>query len=118
MEAKSFVAQLIILNHPGKLKVGYTPVIHVHTAHVACRVEAILAKFDRKSGQKLEDNPEFLKAGDNALVRFVPVKPLCIEPFSAYPPLGRFIVRDLRQIIAIGAVEEVTKKIHEDLVAD
>ncbi len=29
----------------------------------------------------------------------VPTKPLCVEAFSDYPPLGRFAVRDMRQTV-------------------
>ena len=39
--AESFTAQVIILNHPGKIMEGYTPVLDVHTAHVPCRFEKI-----------------------------------------------------------------------------
>jgi hypothetical protein len=34
----------------------------------------------------------------------------CVETFTAYPPLGRFAVRDMRQTVAVGVVKEVTKK--------
>merc|ERR1711883_21118 len=36
-EAKSFNAQVIVLNHPGEIQNGYTPVLDCHTAHIACR---------------------------------------------------------------------------------
>eukprot|EP01009_Symbiontida_sp_KSa7_P009558 NODE_8138_length_248_cov_343.105528_g7523_i0.p2 GENE.NODE_8138_length_248_cov_343.105528_g7523_i0~~NODE_8138_length_248_cov_343.105528_g7523_i0.p2 ORF type:complete len:59 (-),score=25.82 NODE_8138_length_248_cov_343.105528_g7523_i0:71-223(-) len=30
--------------------------------------------------------------------------------FTAYPPLGRFAVRDMRQTVAVGVIKGVTKK--------
>ena len=30
----------------------------------------------------------------------VPSKPMCVEAFTDYPPLGRFAVRDMRQTVA------------------
>ena len=44
------------------------------------------------------------------MVRLKPVKPMCVEVFSEYPPLGRFAVRDMKQTVAVGVVKEVVKK--------
>lgn len=96
--AESFVADLIIMNHPGKIVRGYTPVVDIHTAHVACMFEELLAKIDRKSKQKTEDFPKFLKSGDAGKVRLVPIKPLVVETFATYPALGRFVVRDIKRL--------------------
>merc|ERR1719473_1625222 len=66
-EANNFTAQVIIMEHPGQISNGYTPVLDCHTAHIACK--AILE----------------------------PTKPMCVENFKEYAPLGRFAVRDMRQ---------------------
>merc|ERR1712241_508916 len=97
-------------NHPGEIRKGYSPVLDCHTAHIACKFEELLEKIDRRSGKKLEDNPEKVKSGDAAIVRMVPSKPMCVEAFSEYAPLGRFAVRDMRQTVAVGVIKEVTKK--------
>ena len=44
------------------------------------------------------------------MVRMTPLKPLCVEAFNQYPPLGRFAVRDMKQTVAVGVIKEVTKK--------
>merc|ERR1712158_24557 len=105
-----YKAQVIILNHPGEIRAGYTPVVDCHTAHIACRFEVLEEKIDRRSGKKLEDNPPMVKSGDAAIVKMVPQKPMCVEAFSDYAPLGRFAVRDMRQTVAVGVIKEVTKK--------
>ncbi|XP_020377595.1 elongation factor 1-alpha 1-like [Rhincodon typus] len=110
LEAASFVAQVIILNHPGQISAGYAPVLDCHTAHVACKFSELKEKIDRRSGKKLEDGPKFVKSGDAAIVDMTPTKPMCVESFSAYPPLGRFAVRDMRQTVAVGVIKSVTKK--------
>lgn len=58
----------------------------------------------------IEELPESLKAGDAAIVKMVPHKPMCVEPFNQYPSLGRFAVRDMRQTVAVGVIKEVTKR--------
>merc|ERR1712003_570 len=108
-EAKTFTAQVIIMNHPGQISAGYSPVVDCHTAHVACRFDKINEKIDRRTGKKLEDNPKFVKSGDAAMVDMIPSKPMCVETFNEYAPLGRFAVRDMRQTVAVGIIKAVQK---------
>uniref|UniRef100_A0A3B4BMI1 Elongation factor 1-alpha n=1 Tax=Periophthalmus magnuspinnatus TaxID=409849 RepID=A0A3B4BMI1_9GOBI len=110
MAAENFTAQVIILNHPGQIAQGYAPVLDCHTAHIACKFSELKEKIDRRSGKKLEDNPKALKSGDAAIITMVPGKPMCVESFSQYPPLGRFAVRDMRQTVAVGVIKSVEKK--------
>lgn len=105
----SFNAQVIVLNHPGEIRAGYAPVLDCHTAHIACKFAEISTKMDRRSGKVLEENPKFIKNGDAAMVKLVPSKPMCVEAFSEYAPLGRFAVRDMRQTVAVGVIKTVEK---------
>ncbi|XP_071340992.1 elongation factor 1-alpha-like [Trachinotus anak] len=108
-DVNSFEAQVIILNHPGKVKTGYSPVLDCHTAHVTCRFAELKEKLDRRTGKKLEDQPQMLVSGDAATVKMVPIKPMCVESFFTYPPLGRFAARDLKQTVAVGVIKSVEK---------
>jgi elongation factor 1-alpha len=112
-ETDTFTAQVIVLNHPGQIHAGYTPVLDCHTAHIACKFAEILTKVDRRTGKETEKEPKNIKSGDAAMVKLQPSKPLCVESFSDYPPLGRFAVRDMRQTVAVGVIKEVTKKTKE-----
>ncbi|KAF3641050.1 Elongation factor 1-alpha [Capsicum annuum] len=86
---------------------GYAPVLDCHTSHIAVKFAEILTKIDRRSGKK---EPKFLKNGDAGMVKMIPTKPMVVETFAEYPPLGRFAVRDMRQTVAVGVVENVDKK--------
>ncbi|GFQ98623.1 elongation factor 1-alpha [Trichonephila clavata] len=107
---EEFTAQVIVLNHPGQICNGYTPVLDCHTAHIACKFSKIKEKCDRRSGKKLEDEPKFIKSGDAAIVDLTPSKPMCVETFTDFPPLGRFAVRDMRQTVAVGVIKSVKPK--------
>jgi len=108
-ETESFNAQVIILNHPGQIHAGYAPVLDCHTAHIACKFNELLAKVDRRTGATQEEHPKNVKNGDAAIVQLVPSKPMCVETFTEYPPLGRFAVRDMRQTVAVGVIKSVIK---------
>jgi elongation factor 1-alpha len=107
--ADDFTANVIILNHPGEIHAGYTPVVDCHTAHIACRFDKLLQKIDKRSGKVLEENPQFVIKGQAVNAVLVPQKKLCVESFKDYPPLGRFAVRDMRQTVAVGVIKSVTK---------
>jgi len=108
-----FTAQVIVLNHPGQVSNGYSPVLDCHTAHIACKFAEIKEKVDRRTGKSTENNPKFIKSGDAAIVLLTPSKPMCVEAFTDYPPLGRFAVRDMRQTVAVGVIKATTPKVVE-----
>merc|ERR1711884_939200 len=108
--AQNFTAQVIVLNHPGQICNGYSPVLVCHTAHIACKFQEIQEKVDRRTGKATETNPKSIKSGDAAIVQLIPSKPMCVEAFSDFPPLGRFAVRDMRQTVAVGVIKKVEKK--------
>lgn len=107
--AKSFVAQIVVLNHPTAIPVGYTPVFHIHTAQMSMTLTELRKRMDPKTGATVEENPKFLKTGDAAIVKIVPTKPVCLEKFSEFPQMGRFAIRDMGQTVAAGVVLEVEK---------
>jgi len=111
--AETFDAQVIVLNHPGQVSDGYAPVLDCHTAHIACKFKSIKQKIDRRTGKALEEKTDdkklIIKSGDAAIVTMEPSKPMCVEAFTDYAPLGRFAVRDMRQTVAVGVIKSVVK---------
>lgn len=108
--AVDFTGNIIVIQHPTAITVGYTPVIHAHTTQVACRFVELHNRRDQRSGQMLEENPEFIKKGEAALVKLKPLKPMVIEKYKEIPQLGRFAVRDMGITVAVGIVVDVTPK--------
>jgi elongation factor 1-alpha len=108
--ATEFTAQIVVLNHPTVMTVGYTPVFHIHTAQVACQITAIEKKLNPATGETLAENPDFIKNGDAAIVKIKPVQPLCIETQKEIPQLSRFAIRDSGATVAAGMCIDLVKK--------
>lgn len=108
--ATEFTAQIIVLNHPTVVTTGYTPVFHIHTAQVACQITAIQKKLNPATGEVLQENPDFIKNGDAAIVTIKPIQPLVIEKQKDIPQLARFAVRDSGQTVAAGMCIDLVKK--------
>jgi elongation factor 1-alpha len=108
--AVDFTGQLMVIQHPSAIAAGYTPVLHAHTAQVACRFDQLLKKIDQRSGQVIQENPDFVKKGESMVAKLVPLKPMVIEPYKELPQLGRFAVRDMGMTVAVGVVLSVTKR--------
>lgn len=108
--ADEFTAQIVVLQHPSVLSVGYTPVFHCHTSQTACMFTELNKKLDPRSGQVKEENPAFLKAGDAAICTITPTRPLVIEVAKELPQLGRFAVRDMGMTVAAGVVLSIKPK--------
>ena len=70
----------------------------------------ILIRPQQKRAKQQTELIKNIKSGDAAMVKLIPTKPMCVESFQEYPPLGRFAVRDMRQTVAVGVIKEVSKK--------
>jgi elongation factor 1-alpha len=108
--AEEFTAQIVILNHPTVVTTGYTPVFHIHTAQVACTFIEIQKKLNPATGEVLEENPDFLRNGDVAIVKLRPVQATVIEKQSDIPQLSRFAIRDSGTTVAAGMCIDIKEK--------
>ena len=101
---------MVILNHPSVVTVGYTPVFHIHTAQVACRIEQIIKKINPATGVEITENKEILRNGEAAVVKIKPMQPVVIEKNSEIPQMSRFAVRDSGMTVAAGMCMDTVKK--------
>jgi elongation factor 1-alpha len=108
--ASEFTAHIVVLNHPTVVTAGYTPVFHIHTAQVACQITKILKKLNPATGETIQENPDFVKNGDAAVVQVKPTTPVVIEKQKDIPQLSRFAVRDSGTTVAAGMCIDLVKK--------
>ena len=107
---KSFKAVVMVQEHPGQLKPGFSPVVHVRTAKSACKMTEIAWKSGKKTGNEKVANPQFLERNEQAEVVFEPKQDMYLESFKDCPGLGRIAVMDSNSLIMLGKVTEVTYK--------
>tara|TARA_Y100000310_G_scaffold118516_1_gene117387 strand:+ start:34 stop:1320 length:1287 start_codon:yes stop_codon:yes gene_type:complete len=107
---EEFEAQIAIINHPTVVAKGYTPVFHVHTAQVPCQFVELKAKLDPATGQVAEENPDFLKNGDVAIVKVKPIGNLVLESSEDNPNMARFAIRDAGVTVAAGVCKSLVEK--------
>ena len=108
--AEEFKARIIVLKHPTAITEGYQPVVHCHTAQVACGITKIHQKLDPKTGKVKEEDPDYVKQGEAAVVTMKPTQPMIVESGEDFPELSSFAMRDMGDTVAAGKVMEVTKK--------
>ncbi|MFH1501025.1 MAG: translation elongation factor EF-1 subunit alpha [archaeon] len=105
-----FIAQIAVINHPTVIAKGYTPVFHVHTAQVPCQFIELQKKLDPKTGQASQENPDFLKNGDVAIVKIKPQGNLVLETQKDNPHMARFAIRDAGATVAAGVCISLEEK--------
>jgi elongation factor 1-alpha len=101
-----FVADIIVLDHPGELKKGYTPVVFARTARSACRIVDIKWKSGKDTNNEKVENPVYIKAYDTAQIVMEPSKPLAVEAFNVCEGLSRLAAFDGNTAVMLMKVVE------------
>jgi elongation factor 1-alpha len=112
--AKNFTAQVMVMNHKNGFGPGYSPVIDCHTCHIACKFAKITSTTDRRTNKTTEvEDPTSktlkVKTGLSCEAVLEPTRPMVVESYKDYAPLGRFAVRDMKMTVAVGVIKAVEK---------
>jgi elongation factor 1-alpha len=107
---KRFRAVVMVQEHPGQLKPGFSPLVHVRTAKSSCKMTEIAWKSSKKTGGEKVPNPQFIERGEQAEILFEPQQDLYLEKFTDCPGLGRIAVMDSNSLVMLGKVTDVEYK--------
>jgi elongation factor 1-alpha len=105
-----FVAQVQVLDHPGQLKKGYSPIVCVRTKNCACKITAIQWKIGKESGGAKQENPPHLMSNDIAQVEFEPQGPFVGEAFENCEGLSRIAILEGTSAVMLGKIVQVAFK--------
>ncbi|KAA8494988.1 Elongation factor 1-alpha [Porphyridium purpureum] len=104
---KNFTAAVQILDHPGQLKVGYSPIAFVRTGRAACKITAINWRMGKETGGQKQENPPHVQANEMAELVFAPQTPFVVESFKACEGLGRVAIMEGNTVVMLGKVMKV-----------
>merc|ERR1712137_310410 len=108
---ENFTAQVQVLDHPGELKVGYSPIAFIRTGRSACRIKEIFWKIGKETGGSKAPNPPHLKANEMAEVVFEPQQPFVVENFASCEGLGRIAIMEGASVVMLGKSSAVEFKV-------
>jgi len=103
-----FTATVQVLNHPGKLKVGYCPIAFVRTARSAVKVTAFKWKMGKSTANAKVESPTEMVAGDMGQVVFAPQQAFVVDAFKVCEGLGRVAIMEGNTVVMLGKVGKVT----------
>merc|ERR1712167_271690 len=107
----NFNAQIQVLDIPGEIKVGYSPIGFVRCGRAACRVSKIVWKIGKETGGKKMEDPHALKSNEMAEVNFVPQQPLVVDTFKSCEGLSRIAFLDGNGVVMLGKILKKTDKV-------
>merc|ERR1719198_2127001 len=116
-KTKKFTVSVKIQDHPGKLKVGYTPLVLIRTLKCPCKITKIISKVtkaNQKAAKKKEDlenmkefDAKFIQKGDIADLEFEPQMPMCCQAMKDCEGLGRVAILESNSLVMMGKIRSV-----------
>jgi len=104
---QSFTAQVQVLDHPGQLKKGYTPIAFVRTGRSACKIAKIDWKIGKETGGQKAPEPAYVKANEMAQIVFEPQQPFVVDSFKKCEGLGRVAIMEGNTVVMLGKAVSV-----------
>merc|ERR1711972_1098013 len=106
----TFNAQIQVLDIPGEIKKGYSPIGFVRCGRAACRIVDLKWKMGKETGGKKADEPHALKSNEMAEIVFEPCQPLVVDSFKNCEGLSRIAFLDGNGVVMLGKVVSTTIK--------
>jgi elongation factor 1-alpha len=99
-----FTAQVQILDHPGELKCGYTPIGFVRTGRSAIKMTKIVWKMGKSTGNQKAMDATMVKANEMGAIVFEPQSPFVCDPFTKCEGLGRIAIMEGNGVVMLGKI--------------
>merc|ERR1711904_12551 len=108
---QDFDAQIQVLDIPGEIKVGYSPIGFVRCGRAACRISKMIWKIGKETGGKKMEEPHSLKSNEMAELTFAPQQPLVVDTFKNCEGLSRIAFLDGNGVVMLGKIVKKTDKV-------
>merc|ERR1711868_223205 len=107
---KNFTCQVQVLDIPGEIKCGYSPIGHVRCGRAACRLVQINRKMGKDTGGEKAEGAVALKTNDAAEGVFEPQQPMVVDEFTKCEGLSRIAFMDGNSAVMLGKVTAVNSE--------
>jgi len=108
---QDFDAQIQVLDIPGEIKIGYSPIGFVRCGRAACRISKMAWKIGKETGGKKLEEPHSLKSNEMAEITFTPQQPLVVDTFKNCEGLSRIAFLDGNGVVMLGKIVKKTDKV-------
>merc|ERR1712031_65852 len=105
-----FNAQIQVLDIPGEIKCGYSPIGFVRCGRAACRLVQINWKMGKDTGGEKAEGAVALKTNDAAEGVFEPQQPMVVDEFTKCEGLSRIAFMDGNSAVMLGKVTAVNSE--------
>merc|ERR1711904_675461 len=105
------MGQIQVLDIPGEIKIGYSPIGFVRCGRSACRISKMNWKIGKETGGKKMEDPHSLKSNEMAEVNFAPQQPLVVDTFKNCEGLSRIAFLDGNGVVMLGKIVKKTDKV-------
>merc|ERR1711977_569306 len=103
-QSNNFTAQVQVLDIPGEIKCGYSPIGHVRCGRAACRLVKINWKMGKETVGEYAEGATALKTNDAAEGVFEPQQPMVVDSFDKCEGLSRIAFMDGNSAVMLGKV--------------
>merc|ERR1712054_711938 len=107
----NFDAQIQVLDIPGEIKIGYSPIGFVRCGRSAYRIAKMNWKIGKETGGKKMEDPHSLKSNEMAEVNFAPQQPLVVDTFKNCEGLSRIAFLDGNGVVMLGKIVKKVDKV-------
>lgn len=102
-------AKLVLFNMEVPITKGFPVVFHYQSINEPAVIKRLISQLNRSSGEVIKKKPRCLGKNSSAVVEIEFERSMCLELFSDYKDLGRFMLRNGGHTIAAGVVEEIVQ---------
>ncbi|CAI7736685.1 unnamed protein product [Closterium sp. NIES-54] len=100
-------ARLLTLDLKIPLLRGTNAILHAHAAKEACRIAALTAILDAKTGAVARAKPRAVGSNQSAIVELSLDRGVCLEAYSDFRAFGRIALREGGRTLAVGIIMRI-----------
>jgi elongation factor 1-alpha len=96
--------QIIIFKQNVEMTKGNKYLFLTHTSAVSVQIQNLDKQMDPKTGQVIGTNVSKLSSAQVGIITLQPDYPVVVEKFKSFPKLGRIVLMEQGEVVAVGVI--------------